>query len=405
MRKLRICAIPAGTGGVAFYRIKQPYGYLQDQGFADVFIFDNKIHDSDRLRNEQTYADIIIFQCPWSEGILESIRLIKKGDRFKKRLVVAEFDDDLFSVSPWNEKYHLFGTQPVTITYHDKENIDGIKKAVEGHPWIETRILGNGSLEVTMWRDGHGGLDIEANLAKKAATEAIIREVDVVTCTTKELGKRFRKIRKKGDIAVLPNLVDFDRFLPMKVAGDNTIRIGWQGGSAHFEDLHAVANDIVEIAQKYPKVRFIFKGIQYNALFKDIMDQVEWHPWHGDIATYPLDVRDMKLDIGLCPLVDNAFNRGKSPLKWEEYSAMKIPTIASPTVYADEIDYGKTGFIANKGEWFDRMEELILSPSLRKDMAERAYNRVKFKFGVHQAKSYIEVLEKMVANKKVLRVA
>ena len=229
MSKLRICAIPAGTGGVAFYRIKQPYGWLQEQGLADVFIFDNKVHDADRLRQEQMFADVIIFQCPWSEGILESIKLIRKGDKFKKRVVVAEFDDDLFSVSPWNEKYYLFGTQPVTITYHDKANIDRITEAIKGHPWIKTKMVGPESMEVTMWRDGHGGLDIEANLAKKKATESILKEVDLVTCTTQELGKRFRKIRKKGDIAVLPNLVDFDRWLPMKEHSSDEIRIGWQG--------------------------------------------------------------------------------------------------------------------------------------------------------------------------------
>ena len=102
-------------------------------------------------------------------------------------------------------------------------------------------------------------------------------------------------------------------------------------------------------------------------------------PWHGDVATYPLVVRKLKLDIGLCPLKSDEFNHGKSPLKWMEYSAMKIPSVASPVVYGNYIENNKTGLIA-RDDWFDQIESLIKSKEKRKRLANNAFQYVKKKF-------------------------
>ena len=162
------------------------------------------------------------------------------------------------------------------------------------------------------------------------ATKWSIANCDLVTVTTPQLGKQFRKLRPKGPIAVLPNLVDFDRWLPMKKNESKEIRIGWQGGSAHYHDIHMIAKVLNRILKERDNVKLVMKGSFYPSLFEDVKDKVEWLAWHSDINTYPLDVRDMRLDIGLCPVIDDPFNRGKSDIKWVEYSAMGMPAVVSP---------------------------------------------------------------------------
>lgn len=79
-------------------------------------------------------------------------------------------------------------------------------------------------------------------------------------------------------------------------------------------------------------------------------------------------------DIGILPLADTQFNRMKSDLKFLEYAGHGVAALASPVVYADTIADGKTGLIYRDPDDFaDKLEELILSASLRQELANRAY--------------------------------
>ncbi len=279
---MKVCALPAGTGGVAFYRMKQPFRDLQSKGH-EIFMFDPEVHDGNRLHQEQAYADIMIYQCPWSEGILEAVKAIKKGKAFGKNTkVVVELDDNLFNVDPWNEKYNMFGVEEKNITV-PKNNPETMKRFIENSKeegWVRSVKNPDGSMSFDMWRDGYCDFNIKENLAKQNATRTLLNIVDLITVTTPELGKQMRKIAPKTKIAVLPNYVDFERWLPMEENKTDEIRIGWQGGSAHFDDLRLIIKDLEEIHEKYnsgekKRVRFCFMGIQYTSLFGKFGDQID----------------------------------------------------------------------------------------------------------------------------------
>lgn len=397
---MKVCALPAGTGGVAFYRMKQPLRDLYNQGH-EIFIFDPEIHDGNRLGQEQEYSDIMIFQCPWSEGILETARIIKEHKPFgKKQKVVIEMDDNLFNVDPFNEKYNMFGIEEfyIKVSADQPETQLRFIKDAEKYDWCRVLKHKNGDMQFDMWRDGYEDFNLEENARKHAATRDLLNICDLITVTTTELGKQLRKMAPKTKIVVLPNYVDFKRWLPMEKNESDEIRIIWQGGSAHFDDMRLIVQDLEKIHEKYnsgkkKRVKFCFMGIQYDALYKNFKEQVDYFPWHGDIETYPLMVREMKGDIALAPLKDTVFNRGKSPLKWCEYSALGVPTIASEIVYGDYIDHGKTGLIARNGEWFKYIDELIQDKEKRLSIAQKAYNRVKFKYGEGNSALWLAALK------------
>lgn len=387
--------MPAGTGGVAFYRMNQPYNWLKKQGH-EIFIYDSEIHDSKRMENEQRLADILVFQCPWSEGILNMVEMIKDNkSEWGKKKIVIELDDNLFDVDPWNEKYNMFGIEEksVHVTKDDPVTQKRLENDRKKQPWIRSKKNKDGSMTFDMWRDGYDNFDIETNLRKRNATIKLLNIADLITVTTPELGKQIRKYAPKTKIAVLPNLVDPNRWLPMKKNDTDEIRIGWQGGSAHFDDLRLIMKDLQKVNEKYPNTRFIFMGVQFNSIFQKLGDRLEWIPWHGDISTYPLIVRDLKLDIGLAPLVDTKFNRGKSPLKWVEYSLLGVPTVASDVVYSNYIKHGKTGLIAKKGEWFKYIEELILDKEKREEIARKANERILNKYTIENSGLWFNALQ------------
>jgi glycosyltransferase involved in cell wall biosynthesis len=197
----------------------------------------------------------------------------------------------------------------------------------------------------------------------------------MVTTTTEYLAENLRKINK--NVVVLPNLMDFNAY-PQIECVKKEIRIGWQGGYSHYEDLWIIKDAIKEILRKYPQVKFVFCGdMRFYGLFRDVpIDRVECHSWVENNA-YPFKLATMNLDIGLCPLVDNEFNKNKSAIKYLEYSMFKTATIASNMLpYSPVITNEKDGLLVDENGWFDAMERLILDKQKRKDLGSNAYENV-----------------------------
>lgn len=82
-------------------------------------------------------------------------------------------------------------------------------------------------------------------------------------------------------------------------------------------------------------------------------------------------------DICLQPLDDTVFNRYKSDIKFIEAGAGGLAVIASPTVYEDYIDDGRTGLIArSKNDWEQMLSKLISEKDYRKELGRNAKNYV-----------------------------
>ncbi len=391
---MKVVAIPFNIKEIkdwSFYRIHQPYGYLKNVLSKDIFMYDSGIHDIKRLNDEVHQADVIVCHHPISEKMLKLFRAIMTW-KDRKRSVVVDFDDDPFNVSPWNPSYCTWGTKESSVLYSDREQVADLLSVIPESQRKLLQINQDGSASVTMFKDKENGFDIEANLSRQKTVQDIIKEVDLLTVTTSQLAEAFKQYRPKGKIAVLPNLVDFNRYSLMNKRNDGKLRIVWQGSLSHYRDLVMVKVELISFARKHPEVEYLFQGVSYPGLFHALGDRAKWIPWHPDIYTYPQSLRELSGDIALCPLTDDAFNAGKSPLKWEEMSAMKVPCVCSPTVYSDYVEHGKSGFIARQGEWETYLEKL-LDPKEREQIGQNAYDQVKKEFSIEKASLYWSTLQ------------
>jgi glycosyltransferase involved in cell wall biosynthesis len=402
---MKITVLKAANGGVAFYRALQPYTYLQKDKDLDIFIYDTEIHHPHMLWKWMDMSDVLIYQMPWGKAVAEVIRENKLRANPKK--IIVEFDDNIFNLSPYNRAYSRFGTEEVQNAFLDKESIAAMKKQGQKPSKIGPNMLDQlkkqgvnpkDAFVVDLWKDGEREFNLKQNQIDAEDTRYTVANADVVTVTTMELGRQLRKYRPTGEIAVMGNLVDTTRWLPMKENDTDEIRIGWQGGDAHFLDLLQVAPALDKLFDKHKNLKFVTMGGHFPSLFtgpqyKDKYEHIYWHP---DIYTYPLAVRDMKCDIMIAPLINDKFNMCKSELKWLEYAMLRVPGVYSNIVYANEVKHAKTGFIANdKDEWFKYLDLLVTNKELRKEIADKAYNRVSEYHNLDQAELYKQMLYKL----------
>jgi glycosyltransferase involved in cell wall biosynthesis len=122
---------------------------------------------------------------------------------------------------------------------------------------------------------------------------------------------------------------------------------------------------------------------------------VEAMPWRAETETEDLGA----IDIGVMPLPDDNWSKGKCGLKALQYMALGVPTICSPVgVNTDIIQDGVNGLIADtEDEWVAKMTTLIRSVRLREQLGESGRVTVEQKYSaIVQAPRVYEIFRSVV---------
>lgn len=205
-------------------------------------------------------------------------------------------------------------------------------------------------------------------------------------------------------IYVVPNCIDFKVWGNNKRKKHDNIRIGWAGGASHSEDLRLILPAMKTLLQKHKNIEFVFvHGIPE---FLKNIPRVRTITKFSRIDKYPSFISSLSFDIGIAPLVDNAFNRSKSNLRWLENAAYKIPCVASKVGhFAETITDGVDGFLCEDAESFGkRLEELIVNKQLRKTIGINGYEKVQSDFNVDKIIfKYGEYLQEVKARGQVYK--
>jgi hypothetical protein len=155
------------------------------------------------------------------------------------------------------------------------------------------------------------------------------------------------------------------------------VRIGFPGGHAgHAFNLPVVEDALVALLQRHPQLAVVLIGLTEPP--------PRLRPWTGRIERVPaMDWRRLpfelaRLDICIAPLADNAFNRGKSDIKFLEAALVRVPVVASPVGQLGEsIRHGVNGLLADGTDaWTEALSSLVEQPRRRAELAEAAREQV-----------------------------
>jgi hypothetical protein len=179
---------------------------------------------------------------------------------------------------------------------------------------------------------------------------------------------------------VVPTVVDTDDYRPLPSrAGNRALTIGWIGSPSTWSSVQAILPMLREVAAER-EVRIKAVGAGAGALADRVgsVDLVDWEE-SREIA----EVQSM--DIGIMPVPDVIWYRGKSGYKLIQYMACGLPVVASPVgVNAEIVGHGVNGFLAADDEqWKRALLQLIDDADLRAAMGAAGRRRAEELYSLH----------------------
>lgn len=160
------------------------------------------------------------------------------------------------------------------------------------------------------------------------------------------------------------------------------VSLGWSGGRNNSSEIQGIAPAIQKLSQEQA-VRLQVAG---DAAFSMPGVRTSGSDWHFPVDDGQVWSALREFDMGLMPLADNEWNRGKCGFKALLYMSMGIPPVVSPVgINSSIIQHGVNGFLASTDhEWHDALRALTIDADLRHRIGEEARRTVEQRWSAHQ---------------------
>jgi glycosyltransferase involved in cell wall biosynthesis len=357
--RINICALmldPYNTMPGQRFRLEQWESYLTQKDFLiDYFSF----------------TDYSLRKVIYEEGkiIEKSLGLSKALFRRLGHILNASKYDVIYlyrtasMIGPaWLEKILSLKKKPIIYDFDDAIFLSNTSKANQKFSW--------------------------AKFPQKTAD--ICRLSTSVTVGNSYLAEYARQFNK--NVFVIPTSIDTNIYQPVeKNLKKDKLVVGWTGSSTSQYHLEAFEPLLDELLQRYNvELRVIsdrkpdFKKIDCN-----------WQTWSSEKE---VEITS-QIDIGIMPIPDDNWSKGKCAAKALQYMALGIPAVCSDVgANKDVIDHGVNGFLAEtKDDWLKYLGVLINNANIREKFGIQARETVVTKYSMKKcAELFAEVVRRTV---------
>lgn len=200
-----------------------------------------------------------------------------------------------------------------------------------------------------------------------------------VSCGNEYLANYARQFN--DNVLINPTTIDMEHvqkystgYLPQR---DDHIVIGWTGSHSTLKYLKQLEPVLQHIEKMYPKTSV---QVIADRAPKLALERLMFVPW-----SKVSEIRDLQsITIGIMPLPDDEWTRGKCGFKALQYMALGIPAVVSPVGVNSQITrHGQNGlFASTPEEWITALQMLILNQDERKRIGEAGKKTVDERYSV-----------------------
>lgn len=321
---MKIVGFASENMASSYLRVRQWMTAMKDRGH-DATFHDNGLVELDRFDKRVDGADVVVYGHTHE---LRKVALVHGGKKVHVYKIICDTDDLITDIPDYNFAQRA---------YH---NATGFKR-----------------IGVMQYR-----------LA------------DAITASTAYL--RDDVIKYNRNVHLIPNCIDMRLWANVRsrrkeVRDRGDIRIYWGGGGGHWDDVLKLRDPLLRIFAECPQVKLVFSNFVPAWAAALPSSRVFFLPLADYRGLWQKILKWWCIDIGLAPLVCNAFNRAKSHVKWLDYSMAGIAGVYERIDSYESVNDGLTGLLASTpDEWYERINLLIDNPVLRQAIGERARREV-----------------------------
>ncbi len=221
----------------------------------------------------------------------------------------------------------------------------------------------------------------------------MVKGSDAVTVGNQFLKEEVLKVDREKKVFVIPTSIDTKLYPQKKKMADRPeIILGWIGTKGNLRYLKKLEPVFERLHQRFPRIRL---KIVSDGFYDPSSLPVVKKPWKLEDENEDL----ISFDIGLMPLNDDLWSRGKCGLKIVQYLSVGVPAVCTPVgINSDIVKDGENGFWAtNHQEWVDHLSTLIQNPDLRYAMGLKGLETVEREYSLTvTSEKFFDVLQSLV---------
>ena len=174
-----------------------------------------------------------------------------------------------------------------------------------------------------------------------------------------------------------------NRYFRFTAKPSTEIIFGYMGSKGHQQDLEMITPSIIKILENFPKTRFeIFGTISMPERLTQLGDRVKSHKVITNYQKFLEYLYHLNWSFGLAPLIDSDFNHCKTPVKFLEYTACNIPTLASNSLVYNQFSDNQEIMLADENQWYGKMQDMIGNSTVTLNLLKNAKKRCQKDFSL-----------------------
>jgi glycosyltransferase involved in cell wall biosynthesis len=262
----------------------------------------------------------------------------------------------------------VFGTYKADAVWLERSFLPGLEALV--HLTKSPRVL---DVDDAVWL---------TNPLGERSARYLARNIDAVIAGNSYVADWYSNYCSK--VYVVPTAIDCQRFVAKQECPNSETGffvIGWTGTSANFKYLKLIEKPLASFLKHHKQARLLIMADRRPAFALIPESQVMFVPWTIQIESAILH----KMDVGIMPLANDEWTRGKCSFKMLQYMATGIPAVVSNVGMNSELlKKGFCGFGATNDEaWYQHIENIFLNPVLRTSLGKVGRKIVEENYSVH----------------------
>lgn len=168
---------------------------------------------------------------------------------------------------------------------------------------------------------------------------------------------------------LLPTVVDTERYTPAPCKREDVFTVGWIGSPSTSVYLTKLTQPLEQLGREGPVRFLIVGGISPSIPGVDVVNM----PWNEATEVDLIN----SFDVGVMPLFDDEWARGKCAFKLIQYMACGVPVVASPVGANVDVVNAASGLLADSaGDWLNALRRLRDDAALRQSFGTAARQTV-----------------------------